>query len=61
MSSHEEMERIPGKHGYFIVYKIDGGLFGSSKYFVKKPDGSSSGTFDSFSAAVRYAEEKAGK
>jgi hypothetical protein len=61
MSDYKEMEKIAGRHGYYTVYQKKGGMLSEASYVVKKPDGSYSGTFDTFREAVDYAESKAGK
>jgi len=61
MSDYKEMERIAGKHGYYIIYQKKGGVFSSTEYVVKKPDGSYSGTFSGLDKAVDYVNEKIGR
>ena len=58
--SEQEVERFHGKHRTYSVVKVDGGVFGSSKYYVKVSNGETR-SFSSLRDAVEWARKEAQK
>jgi len=60
MAEKKTITTVHGKHHTYEVVEEPGGVFGSPKYYVRRDDGKSWGSYSSRASAVRAAHEQAG-
>ncbi|MBV2137112.1 MAG: hypothetical protein KUF79_09915 [Candidatus Thiodiazotropha sp. (ex Ctena orbiculata)] len=57
MSSDKVVETVYGKHAKYEIVQKEGGVFGSSKYYVRKNGSPHRGPYSSLRDAVAAAEK----